>query len=797
MLTIRITKNLKQSLIIIVIATILLPITGLVTTGADISTRSQTVSVGEPINSWDTSTTELIPTHYADAIYDSKTISFIESTRNIPVNNATSLDQIYYRLATIKLLNPSLSLLPIEVQNFWVSQVLSFQRSTGGFGDWNNDRSSVATTHRALQVLDWLGYSSLNTTLVTEYLDRLQNSVTDGYNSYLLDTDSDVHSTYHAIASYQLIGSSPSNTTAVAEYFKRAQNPDGGFGQQTNNEKGIYWTSKVTVTQDAISGLNILIAEANDPGAALGFVQGLQLISSGGYVNDIAILDTSASYTSSALDTIYSLGGVPLNISLATDYLLSLEDSNGGFRLKPTSADRSLIGTYYAVQALEYLGALPTNTTATLNYVMNPTTEDGYGGTPGETPTLRETFDAVFAQVLMGINPTNPQGIIDFLESYRNPDGGFGLTTSFTESTLRVLETYDLLGIAFPNPSETINYLKGLQLPNGGFVKSSSDTTAYIVSTYRAIRALEILGSLPNDVSGAIAFIKGSQNGDGGFGGFLGDTSDVTNTYRGIRALHILGSSANNEPGVLSFILGSQNPDGGFRRSLLDTALPNNISNTIFTYSAIRALEILNSGPSNIKDLYSFITSVQNFDGGYAEHPAFTSNIAYTFVSLYVLRHFHEVSGFKIGVPDDANSIRFNYDSLSFTLEGAMGNLAYVVTNTNSSTIMNQGIRTSSGEVVIDTSNLLDGTYILEILASDPTGAEISSEITILISRSEIPTITTSETSTTTTDSQNTHTTPNTGIPIDDLLGNPLMLLFAIGGVGIIIVIVLMSRKRS
>lgn len=775
---------LKTSVVITVITLLMMPYLGTISSNQFIDSNIV------EIEKWEPGSIQLLPYRYSDPVYDVDTIDFIESTRNIPANNATSLEQIYYRLATINLLDPSFSSLPSAVQNYWISQVLSFQRSSGGFGDWKNDRSSVSATHRALQVLDWLGYTSLNLTLIEEYLDRLQNTLTDGYNSYLLDSDSDVPSTYHALESYQLIGSAPSNVTAVAEYLKRAQNPDGGFGLQTNSEKGIYWTSRVTVTQDAIKGLAVLVEEADDAAAALSFVQGLQLIANGGYVNDISILETSASYTSSALDTIYSLGGTPTNISLAMDYLHALEDIEGGFRLKPTSTTRSLMGTYFAVQGLAYLGAFPTNTSATLAYVLDPSSKDGYGGTPGETPSLRETFDAVYAQILMEFNPSNAQGIIDYVATYRNPDGGYGLTGSFTESTLRVLEIYNLLGVTFPNPSQTISYLKALQLPNGGFAKSTADTTAYIVSTYRAIRALEILGSAPEDTSGAISFIRGIQNGDGGFGSFLGDSSDVTNTYRAISALNILGSSATSASSAISFLRGSQNPDGGFRRSILDTALPNNISNTIFTYSAIRALTILDSGPSDIPNLYSFITSVQNLDGGYAEHPSFTSDIAYTFVSLYTLRNFHEISGFSVSVPDDIDSVRFDYNMTTFTINGAMGNLGYTITNTNSSTIMEQGILPTEGDVSVDTSDLSDGIYNLEILANDSTGAEISSEVTLLISRTEIP-------MSTTTTGPGTSTPTGTSTPGVGLAIDPLVLLLALGTVGAIIVIVLVSRRKS
>ncbi|MFW9813127.1 MAG: prenyltransferase/squalene oxidase repeat-containing protein [Candidatus Thorarchaeota archaeon] len=573
-------------------------------------------------------------------VYDSSTLNFVNMTRNIDGNDAVSIEQIFFRIGTLKILDPALSSLSPSEVSYLISQVLSFQRSSGGFGNWKGDRSSVSPTHMALQVLDWLGYSGLNNTAIEQYLDRLQNTLTDGFNSHLLDTDSDVHSSYHAIRSYELIGSAPTNVTAVVEYFRRAQNLDGGFGLQTNNEKGIFWTSRATVTQDALLGLAVYGAEAGNPTAALNFVQGLQLIDSGGYVNQIDILSTSASYTAAALDSIYYLNGTALNITSVTNYLYSLETLNGGFRYNPISTDSSLIGTYFAVHALSILGESPTNITATIDYVSHPPISDGYGGVPGDSPSLRETFDAVYTQILMDQIPDNVQGIIDYVASYRNPDGGFGLTGSFVESTLRALETYDLLGVAFPSPSETITYLQNLQQPNGGFVKTAGDTTAFVVSTYRAVRALEILEALPLNVNNAISFLQGIQNGDGGWGGFIGDTSDVTSTYRAVRGLDILNSQPLNPNQAITFLQSSQNADGGFRRSQFDNVRPNNVSHAIYTYSAVRALHILGTAPLDLIGAHDYITSLQNLDGGYAEHPGFTSNIAYTYTSVFLLSNF-------------------------------------------------------------------------------------------------------------------------------------------------------------
>ncbi|MFW9788194.1 MAG: prenyltransferase/squalene oxidase repeat-containing protein [Candidatus Thorarchaeota archaeon] len=710
------------------------------------------------------------PTVYATPVYDQKTLSFVNKTRNIAGNTAVSIEQIYYRVGTLKILDPTLiSLSPSDI-SFLTSQVLSFQRTSGGFGNWEDDRSSISPTHMALQVLDWLGYSGLNETAVENYLDRLQNSLTDGFNSHLLDADSDVHSTYHAISSYQLIGSTPNNSTAVIAYLRRAQNPDGGFGLQTNSEKGIFWTSRATVSQDAILGLGVYGVNATDPSAALDFLRGLQLVSSGGFVNQVDIISTSASYTAAALEAIDFLGGVPENISSVSDYLYSLEGIDGGFRLSPSSTESSLMGTYYAVHALSILGESPSSISATIEYMSNPPTSDGFGGTPGDSPTLRETFDAVSTYILMGEYPVNAQGIIDYVASYRNPDGGFGLTGSYAESTLRALETYDLLGVSYPNSSETITFLQNLQQPNGGFAKSSNDTVPYVVSTYRALRSLEILGSQPLNTNGAITYLQGLQNGDGGWGGFIGDSSDATSSYRAIRGLSILNSQPQNPSLAVTFLQSSQNLDGGFRRSQLDTVRPNNISNTIFTYSAVRALYLLDSYPLDMMSLFNFINSIRNLDGGYAEHPDFTSDVAYTFVSMHLLRYFHIYSDFTASYDDEIGFERTRYDTVTFTVTSRLGNIEYNITDTATTSVIISGVLDPAGEINLDISGLTNGTYILNVNLSDPTGAEIDFDVSVLIARGPLPPIV---------------------IPED------LLLYLALGAAVIVSIVALALRKRK
>ena len=688
----------------------------------------------------------LMPSSGPELLHRLRTKTFIHSTQSVSANNATNIDQIYYRLATLYVLDSTLSMLTPETKSFWISQVKSFQSSTGGFGTWKRDYSSVSSTFKAVQVLEWLGDTTYNKTAVKFFLDRLYNNLTGGFVSHLRDSDSDVYSSYLAVKTYNLLGATLPNVTATIAMFQRAQNlnPDpnttivptneeGGFGAQTNNVKNIYWTSEAIITRAAVEALQILGATPLDASAVVNFLQGLET-TQGGFVNTWSGLSMSASYTEAAVHALSIAGSQPPNVAATIQYLQSLERADGGYAVKETVNRSSLKGTYFAVRSLVLLGSGPANLQKTMDYLTNwVPSEGGFGGEPGATPSLRETFDAVNALVLMNETIPNQAAVLAYVDSYRNADGGYGLTGSYVESTLRAVEIYNLLGVPFPNAQQTISFLQGLQQPDGGFSKGAGKTVTYVISTYRAIRALSLLGAAPALVSDAVAYLKSCQNADGGFGGFPGDTSDVSSTYRAIRALEILGDSSYNVAGAIQFLKDSQVADGGFKRSVNDVVLPKNVSNAIYTYAAVRALNILGEKPNNVSGVFDFIASTRNRDGGFAEHPKFTSNIAYTFTSLWVLSALPEVSAFAVTIPDNLDMARTSYSGFNVSITGGIAPYTVLVTiPSTGQTLVNTTI-TSESTIFVDTSSFANGTYIVHFEVVDRSGMVISADQPLLI----------------------------------------------------------------
>lgn len=734
----------------------------------------------------------LQPSIGAELTDSASTANFLRSLQNTAKYNASNIDQIYYRLAAYRILDPTLVDLPVDISNVFVSSILSFQNPDGGFGQWHRDTSGISSTKKAVEVLSWLGeLGQINATLVGEYLNSIRNQLTSGFNSNKYDSDADIYTSTLGVESYDILGLSLTNKTDITNMFLRSQNNStdpllvptielGGFGKQTNNQKGIFWSSQATVSRAAVHSLQILATPFVSTDT-VNFLKSLQT-TNGGFVNDKLSISESSSYTSSALEAIYMLSSTPQDAVKAIGYIQSLETSDGGFKLTAGSVGSSMKATYYCLNSLSLLSSSPSNVTKTKEFLLNwLPTSGGYGGYPGEEATLRETFDAVSALNLMDRTPTSKSTIINYLESYRNPSGGFGLISSYVESTLRVLEVYNILGVAYPTPTETINFLQSLQQPDGGFSKGEGKAVSYVISTYRSVRALQLLNSAPLYPSKVSNYILSTYNASvGGFGGYYGDSPDVSSTYRALRTFKMLNYSQYDKLAISNFIKNSQNPDGGFKRSTYDITRPKNVSNAIFTYSAVKALSILDDVPKNVSGVYQYVTTLRNSDGGYSEHPQFTSDGSYTFTNIWILANLNKITGFKVQL--DTDIITKGDTSLSIGVYGELVPIAYNITFQGVSLT---GTLQSQGKVVLSFTNLPLGDYSVKIFAQDVSGQVIDGVLNFSVV-DQLP-----DTSNPTSNNSVQPSNPNSFLGIDNMI--PLV----IGGVVLMFIAIFIVKSKK
>ncbi|MFX1508093.1 MAG: prenyltransferase/squalene oxidase repeat-containing protein, partial [Promethearchaeota archaeon] len=315
-----------------------------------------------------------------------------------------------------------------------------------------------------------------------------------------------------------------------------------------------------------------------------------------------------------------------------------LQRVDGGFGATVLSQESRLDSTYFAISTLTSLNIPLDRYVKATDYLLTfERIDGGFGNYPGDESTLRTTFDAILALNLIGKDPLDKPAVISFLNAYRRSDGGFGVgEVSDVESTYRAVFSLKLLSHPIENPNLIIEFLKSAQNLDGGFGWREGYTSRS-ANTYRAIYGLYLLGAEPTYKYEAINFLQYLQNPDGGFGNYLGEgDSDMGSTYRTINALALLEVNPRDPLSAINFIKESQNSDGGFKRSP-NEVYPEDISLNIFTYDAVRALNILGEKPNDVQALNGYLDALRNPDFGFGTNIFFTSGVDTTFTAIYTL----------------------------------------------------------------------------------------------------------------------------------------------------------------
>lgn len=149
---------------------------------------------------------------------------------------------------------------------------------------------------------------------------------------------------------------------------------------------------------------------------------------------------------------------------------------------------------------------------------------------------------------MLGAEPLDKEGLIQYLLHCQNEDGGFGVIpqgVSETFSTFRVVDSLTVLGIEIPNKEKTVEWLKNLQSDNGGFLYQKGKVVSF-VGSYHAIGALYLLGESPRNIEQAQKWLAKHQSKDGGFSRVEDAPSDTTDEgFIAIHASYMLEKKVN------------------------------------------------------------------------------------------------------------------------------------------------------------------------------------------------------------------------------------------------------------
>ena len=296
------------------------------------------------------------------------------------------------------------------------------------------------------------------------------------------------------------------------------------------------------------------------------------------------------SRTGMALDALAEMGELAklTNRAEIVGWLQGMQQSDGGFiehpdffngKNMPWGTQSALQPTYWAVKALNMLGAEPLDPDAAVKFIAArrrdtgsyDAYEMGWGGTRDATYS---TFWAVGALKILGSPVPDSTKVIEFLQSMQDTwenRGGFCLDLdnwrySSAPGTQFAVKALDVLGAEPKRPAAVKEYLlTGYgQEADGGFEIGHGDNWnnydhySLTQDTYGAVLVMQLLGMplsdsdssrAPRPKSDCIAWLKSIQNRDGGFArvGVTEQTpvvspSEMRATWQAVKALALLGA---------------------------------------------------------------------------------------------------------------------------------------------------------------------------------------------------------------------------------------------------------------
>ena len=152
----------------------------------------------------------------------------------------------------------------------------------------------------------------------------------------------------------------------------------------------------------------------------------------------------------------------------------------------------------------------------------------------------------------------------------------------------------NLIGVNLTDQSEFINYFQTHRRANGSFNNGPTlkGGDGNILNTYWGLYALNVLNAPKHQINETIEWLQNCQLKNGGFthqpDPQIGINDDVIYTWSGIKALQLLGAKPKNRGAAINYLVSLRNVDGGFgNRSGLH-------STPEATYYAIDALKVLN-----------------------------------------------------------------------------------------------------------------------------------------------------------------------------------------------------------
>ena len=376
--------------------------------------------------------------------------------------------------------------------------------SNGGFA---NDLSSIPTAGYTSQALDlyFKLTKQLDTTILTAYFNtsRVQHardylvSLKEsgfGFTSSSRDQTSGISSTMFVLDSLVELSKSgypPGNLNfkEVFDYLIKGKQPSYGIGDNPADKPNIEYVSYALELGDYINdqnwisaGLNTFIDDCYDVSGAFGYRPHNR---------------PRVKYTYYGVTALRLLGNAISQRSDIINYLLSSQNPDGGFGEQPGSQLSYLTHTYWAIETLldlDYDFSADFNQTLSEFLRFYQRFDGSFSNYPGFNTTILSSYRGYKIIKDLDFNYSTTEFAQNF-DQFKAASGGFYFSSSSTrpsmEATYYGVLLADLLGLDL-NKTKTLDFVNSLKNNDGGYGPKSGFSSK-ISSSLQAIQILDYL----------------------------------------------------------------------------------------------------------------------------------------------------------------------------------------------------------------------------------------------------------------------------------------------------------------
>lgn len=266
-----------------------------------------------------------------------------------------------------------------------------------------------------------------------------------------------------------------------------------------------------------------------------------------------------------------------------TNYFLAAQQEDGGFAGREGGSD--LYYTTFAMRGLSILGELYGEVAEQIEKFLKPKLSSHQ--------TIVDFFSLFYAANLLKVSsgkdifveadPNWPKQVADFLETLRREDGGYAKApeghAGSTYHTFLVMLVLELIEQPIPDPEGIVRFLDSRRDPDGGWHEIRASKRPGTNPTAAAVASLTILDAIdeaqdPELVATTLDFLVEMQTEEGGLRANTRiPIADLLSSFTG--ALTLVDLQAFDEIDIAhyrKFVHSMQRDEGGFQAAAWDTA---------------------------------------------------------------------------------------------------------------------------------------------------------------------------------------------------------------------------------